>query len=432
MEGDNMADPKQLTILKKEGVGAWNRWREQDPKVEPDLSGANFAEKTWSRAQLAGANLSRADLSCANLSRAWLPDANLSRADLPGANLSDAYLPNANLSEANLSGANLRGAVLSDANLSGANLSEANLSHVTLAAAKLFGADLSGVDLFGARLPNANLSEANLSGIDLRACELIQCTLTGATLTGARLYGTARDDWIITGVKCTHVFWNANGKIRSPRDRDLLPGEFERLYRALPTIEYVFQNGITPLDPLIMDRVVQAIREQNPEYDIKIDSISARGLAPSVKFTVQLEEHKEPALQMVIAGYDNRLHRIEAEKDTLYELLGRAIDRTGTRLIEAGPGAIVAMDNASISIEQHIHHAVELQKIIAEQPENSETFRQVTKRKAMDVIGGAIQDFAKKKVKDAAVEIVNLCKELGPGILNTAAYAFFKSMMPGG
>jgi hypothetical protein len=185
---------------------------------------------------------------------------------------------------------------------------------------------------------------------------------------------------------------------------------------------------MTPLDPLIMDRVVQAIREQNPEYDIRIDSISARGLAPSMRFTVQQEEYKETALQMVVVGYESRLRQLEGERNRLYDLLGRAIDKAGTRLIEAGPGAIVAMDNAQVNIE-YINNAIDLQKIIAQQPEDSPTFANVTKKTALDLIGSALKDVAKGQVKEAAKQICKLGKDLGPVIVNTAAYGFFKSCL---
>ena len=62
-------------------------------------------------------------------------------------------------------------------------------------------------------------------------------------------------------LRCRYVFWDANGEIRSPKDRDLARcGEFEQIYRTLPTIEIqFFENGMTPLDPLIIDRVVHLI-----------------------------------------------------------------------------------------------------------------------------------------------------------------------------
>ena len=155
-----MANDEHVALL-KQGVAAWNAWRDENPDIRPDLSGANLSE-----ADLSGANLSGADLRGANLSGANLSGANLSGANLSGANLSEANLSGANLSGANLSGANLIGA-----NLSGANLSEANLS----------GANLSG----------ANLSGANLSGANLQAATLVDTDLTGADLTGCRIYGVS-------------------------------------------------------------------------------------------------------------------------------------------------------------------------------------------------------------------------------------------------
>lgn len=46
-----MADPEHLAIL-KQGVDAWNRWRQENPNTRPDLY----------RAHLIGAKLRRADL----------------------------------------------------------------------------------------------------------------------------------------------------------------------------------------------------------------------------------------------------------------------------------------------------------------------------------------------------------------------------------
>jgi hypothetical protein len=250
----------------------------------------------------------------------------------------------------------------------------------------------------------------------------------------SKLFGShGQRPWIsqrIKDVTCRYIFWDFNGEIRTPKDRDLALGEFEQLYRSLPTIEYVFQNGMSPMDPLIMDRVVQAIRKQNPEFDIKIDSISARGLAPSIKFTVLLEEYKKAALAQVRGLYEVKLRQVEAERDRYWAAITRALDTPREfKLIAAAPGSIVAIDGSTINIVQHIHQAVELQKAIAEQPEHSETFCKVAKRKVMDVVGGAIQDFAKGKVKEAATVIVDICKDLGPVIVNSAAYAFFKSYL---
>ena len=92
----------------------------------------------------------------------------------------------------------------------------------------------------------------------------------------------------------------------------------------------------------------------------------------------------------------------------------------------------MATDNAAINIEQYIHQAVELQRVIAEHPESSPTFAKVAKKAALDIIGGALKDVAKGQVKKAAERIIQLGKDLGPVIVNTAAYAFFRNMMQGG
>jgi len=174
---------------------------------------------------------------------------------------------------------------------------------------------------------------------------------------------------------------------------------------------------------------VIAIRERRPEFDIKIDSINARGLAPSIKFNVSSEEHRKQALKEVRKEYEAIIKRLEAEKDRLYQLLGQAIDKAGDlKLITAGSGAIVATDGSTVNIQQHVHNAIELQRAIADEPEGSGSFAKVAKKTALDIVGGAIKDIAKGQVKKAAKQIIELGKDLGPIIAKTAAYTFFKGI----
>jgi len=398
-----MANPEHLKIL-KQGVEAWNKWREENPCIQPDLSKANLK---W--ADLSGADLSEADLRKANISDAILCEVNLKRA---------------NLISADISGTDLSGSDLRNAQLIGVKAIRTKLIAANLTATNLTRSFLRVADLFGALMRRSNLMDADMSH-----CSIVDADLSSSVLTGTKLYGTARDDWIIKDIKCKYVYWDEVGKQRSPKDRDLEPGEFERLYSALPSIEYIFENGMSPIDPLIMDRVVQAIRERQPEFDIKIDSINARGLAPSIKFTVQQEEHKEPALQQVQKEYEIKLKQLESERDRYYQLLARALDAPKeVKLITAGPGAIVATDGSTVNIQQHINYALELQKAIANKTEESKSFAKVAKKTALDIIGEAIKDIAKGQIKEAAKQIVELGKDLGPIIAKTAAYAFFKSI----
>jgi hypothetical protein len=133
-----MANQEQLAIL-KQGGAAWTWWRQNHPKILPDLSEAN----------LYGTDLHGADLSGANLSRANLISAYLYEANLVAANLSEA-----SLSQANLSGADLSFADLSFANLGGAVLVHTNLTRANLTQCTIYGISVWDVQLDGAKQNN--------------------------------------------------------------------------------------------------------------------------------------------------------------------------------------------------------------------------------------------------------------------------------------
>jgi uncharacterized protein YjbI with pentapeptide repeats len=178
-----MANPEHLAIL-KQGVEVWNKWRSEDIKVKPDLSGADLSEANLSKANLSKANIRKADLRKANLSKANLNKANLSKVHFWQANLSGANLSGADLWEAYLLGANLRGADLRGAFLLGANLGGANL----------IGADLIGANLGETDLRLANLREANLIGANLIGATLVETDFSDTTLTACKIYGVSAWD----------------------------------------------------------------------------------------------------------------------------------------------------------------------------------------------------------------------------------------------
>jgi hypothetical protein len=180
-----MENPEHLAKL-KEGVKAWNQWREDNRDVAVDLS----------HADLGGADLSRANLSLANLSRANLLDADLSAAKLNFADFSDANLCGANLNEAELYGANL----------SGANLVMADVRNSDLRRANLVKANLSG-----ATFVSMNLSDANLSGANLSAATLVQTNLEGADLTGCSVYGVSAWDVRLEGAVQSNLVITPHG-----------------------------------------------------------------------------------------------------------------------------------------------------------------------------------------------------------------------------
>ncbi|NJN58172.1 MAG: pentapeptide repeat-containing protein [Leptolyngbyaceae cyanobacterium SL_5_9] len=134
-----VTDNDYLALI-EQGIEVWNRWRQENSAVKPDLS----------RAYLFEADLSEADLRGCNLSRACLIGANLKGADLSGANLTGVYANGANLNAANLR----------DANLSDAKFSEANFVHADLTKVRAGGADFTATHWTGACLEDFRIDAA--------------------------------------------------------------------------------------------------------------------------------------------------------------------------------------------------------------------------------------------------------------------------------
>jgi uncharacterized protein YjbI with pentapeptide repeats len=159
-----MANSEHLKIL-KQGVEVWNKWRELNDDIVPDLNSANFQN-----AKLSGVNLSGANLNGASFFQADLPFANLVKANLKKANIEGAFLPWANFKEADLSEANLKRATLigtnfEDANLAFANFLLANLNRANLQRANLFHTELKNTCFVDVNLEGANISNSYIYGI---------------------------------------------------------------------------------------------------------------------------------------------------------------------------------------------------------------------------------------------------------------------------
>jgi uncharacterized protein YjbI with pentapeptide repeats len=211
-----MASTNHLEQL-LQGVDAWNAWRQKEPSVDPDLSGANLVGTNLGRANLSRTDLSGAKLMEANLAGANLSGANLGRANLSGANLSavttsfgavdlrGANLSGTDLSAANLHGAELSGADLGGAQLGGANLIGAQLRGANLEAADITAANLSGADLGEAKLGKANLIEANLSGANLNRASLREAKLMWANLSTSHLVGSDLSKANLTGANLSRA-----------------------------------------------------------------------------------------------------------------------------------------------------------------------------------------------------------------------------------
>ena len=171
-----MADANHLKII-EQGPDVWNRWRNDNPGIEPDL-----ARTDLSKLELSGVDFNETDLRKTILQNTTFRAATLVKADLRGSNLQRASFNLANLSEANLSEAILR-----ESDFSEAILKRTYLIRADLVGAELFEADLERADFRWAFLIGADLRRANLFRADLRWAHLIESNLSEADLSEANL-----------------------------------------------------------------------------------------------------------------------------------------------------------------------------------------------------------------------------------------------------
>jgi uncharacterized protein YjbI with pentapeptide repeats len=214
-----MANQKHLDVLKT-GVTAWNKWREENPGLRPDLSGApvnapligdwnsqearqlreleylnvDISYRQTGRLFLPRPNFGGADLSGADFSGVNLEQPSFQSADLRHANLGNAYLLKADFTGATLYRADLTGAFVPEAKFAGADLTEANLTGSNLYSSDFECANLSRASLAWANLGEANLREANLASADLTGSQLVRTNLQRANLAGCRVYGISAWD----------------------------------------------------------------------------------------------------------------------------------------------------------------------------------------------------------------------------------------------
>lgn len=169
-----------------------------------------------------------------------------------------------------------------------------------------------------------------------------------------------------------------------------------------------------------------------------------------VKQCIGLEDDDRVEYDELIAdeieGHDTKLRIKSGKRYRVAELLGQIESPRETQVhieniiankkahveIAVGVGSgIAATGKAKVKIEIKVEKAVEhlddLKKIIEGQPKQK--IPAVVKRKGLEIIHDALKDVAKRQLAEAAKKVLELGKDFGPMIVNTAAYTFFKSMM---
>jgi uncharacterized protein YjbI with pentapeptide repeats len=191
-----MANEEHVTLFKQD-LTNWNKWRDNNPDIIPDLSEAVLAEYDFDNVNLSQANLRGVILSGPHSSNwdyydyhyenIYSVNANFRASDLRNAKLDACYLPRANFSDADLRGAELCRSSLEAAQFCNANLSRTNLSKAWLKDADFSGANLYGADLNGANLNRTNFSGGCLEAVDFNGTDLSHANFSNTDLNRADL-----------------------------------------------------------------------------------------------------------------------------------------------------------------------------------------------------------------------------------------------------
>jgi uncharacterized protein YjbI with pentapeptide repeats/DNA-binding XRE family transcriptional regulator len=161
------ANRQHLALLKR-GADVWNRWRDENPAIQPVLSRIDLSLEGCT--DLSDYNLEQADLQGVSGNEIKFCRAKLSWADLSGAVLRLANFENATMIGTKLLNAELTSAHFHSAHLQGADLSQTNLERATLIATHLMQTNLSGANLTQADLRCSIMSETNLEKAILKNC----------------------------------------------------------------------------------------------------------------------------------------------------------------------------------------------------------------------------------------------------------------------
>ncbi len=330
-----MANEEHLALL-KQGIEVWNKWRDENPEIRPNLKDAD---------------LRNADLRNANLIEANLIEANLYGADLRWATLADADLRNANLEAVKLNGASLLRTNFQFANLIEVDFVKAHIIETNFHLARLGGANLKGANLIGnvpgqgldlgkvnirqATFDKANLSKTNLSGQNISEQNFRGANLRGANLSRIEALGTdfrdaifteaCIEDWNINsqtnlnGVICDHVYQKADyqdGKLvfteRRPHDpnKNFAPGEFTKLFqKALETVDLIFKDGI---DWQVFLASFQQLQVESGDSQLLVQSIEKK---PEGAFVIRVEVPRSADKAAIEASFWQKYQPLLEAKD---------------------------------------------------------------------------------------------------------------------
>ena len=282
-----------------------------------DLTWLEFSGTSFKGALLDRAQLDNAECLSANFVGAKMRGASLIKCRLLGANFTGANLGNTKFSGAKLSGSYLTGARMSWADFRSCvmhrtSIAGGNLEHANLSKTNLNKADLQDTRLNSANFYKSNLEEANLTGADLSRAFLSEANLGRAKITGAVLSQTITEGWAIPGIVCDYIYFDSNKQLRTPRDRNFEPGEFEEFYSWFPSFVYYFKDEMHALDPYLISLIIQGLNESVDSLHLRVEEFRGRGLYPQIKISAMGSESIEVVEDRVTSLLDFGLREIRS------------------------------------------------------------------------------------------------------------------------
>jgi hypothetical protein len=161
-----MANPEHLAIL-KQGVTAWNSWRQDRPEIMPNLRSCDLQQ-----ANFQGADFTHTDFTEADISKSMFMSSDFSQANLTYTVLSHSDFREANFRQADLTAANASGSKFGRAVFSGTLFIWTTLDNADFGHAEVGWCVFADVDLTTVKgLPTVEHTGPSTIGTDtLRRC----------------------------------------------------------------------------------------------------------------------------------------------------------------------------------------------------------------------------------------------------------------------
>ena len=230
---------------------------------------------------------------------------------------------------------------------------------------------------------------------------------------------SARNGWIIKGVKCNY-FYNDNKNNRIPKDRDFEDNEFEKLYSTIPTIEYIFKNGMSWFDPVLMNYVAYNLNLTHPEFGVELLSFDKRAHYPKSTFSIASKDISEKVLTLISKGYEEALLQAQERINFLEDLVKELSTQPRQQITGTINAPIILADHKSNVKVTYFQLKESLEEITNHvKKSTNKSFLNMSKNNILDILKGAIGSIAANNLPEIVKSldtILNIQPCFGPDI----------------